>query len=263
MLLESLLTEILEHVQTKSVVGLEINWFCALTGYRRRSESVYRRSSPIVDSVTVYFISHKVNLNYYLKTETEPIQKQKLNTARTNSDNKHVISVWGSFYWSTGTWLVGFGSNRLMILRVWLIDKAAIWKCSASTLFWHFDLLIPEPLEPWRKQLLRIFGPELIRINSTMKTVRSAVSKTRFFLRRQPQKFENVTLVARRREHVRVFLAIFLVAQPPPKRSVLVHKNSLPSYQRCRHSVEPRALTCPFKLSHGNLSAWSCLTYDL
>jgi len=35
---------------------------------------------------------------------------------------------------------------------------------------------------------------------------------------RQPQIFENVTLVARRRMHFRVFLAIFLVAQLPPKR---------------------------------------------
>jgi len=49
----------------------------------------------------------------------------------------------------------------------------------------------------------------------------------------------------------------FLVAQVPPKRGVLVHKNSLASYQRCCHSVEPRALTCPFKQS--NLSACSCL----
>ena len=74
-------------------------------------------------------------------------------------------------------------------------------------------------------------------------------------LRRQPRNFENVTLVARRRVHFRVFLAIFLVAQLPPKRSVLVHKNSLASYQRCSHSIESRALTCPFKQS--NLSAWS------
>ena len=36
-----------------------------------------------------------------------------------------------------------------------------------------------------------------------------------------------MTLVARRREHFWIFLAIFLVAQLPPKRGVLVHKNSL------------------------------------
>ena len=66
-----------------------------------------------------------------------------------------------------------------------------------------------------------------------------------------------MTLAACRREHFRGFLAIFLVAQLPPKRVVSVKKNLLASYQRCRHSVEPRALTCPFKQS--NLSAWSCL----
>jgi len=77
------------------------------------------------------------------------------------------------------------------------------------------------------------------------------------FLWRQPRNFENVTLGARRREHLRGFFAIILVAQLPPKRGVIVHKNSLISYQLRRHSVEPRALTCPFKQS--NLSAWSCL----
>jgi len=82
-------------------------------------------------------------------------------------------------------------------------------------------------------------------------------SKRGFFLRRQPRNFENMTLVARRREHFRVFLAIYLVAQLSPKRSVQVQKNSLASCQRCRHSVEPRALTCPFK--HSDLIAWSLL----
>ena len=108
------------------------------------------------------------------------------------------------------------------------------------------------------KQLLKIFGPELIRINSFIGTARSTVLKRGFFFwRRQPQIFENVTLVARRNEHFRVFLAKFLVAQLPTQRGVLGFKNSLASYQRCRHSIEPCALTCPFKQS--NLSAWSFL----
>ena len=74
------------------------------------------------------------------------------------------------------------------------------------------------------------------------------------FWRRQPRIFDNVTSVARRREYFRGFLATFLVAQLPPKRGVLVHMNSLASYQRYRHSVEPHALTCPFKQS--SLNAW-------
>ena len=74
-----------------------------------------------------------------------------------------------------------------------------------------------------------------------------------FFWRRQPQFFENVTLVARRREHFRGVLAIFWLLNYLQKEGLLVHKNSLASCQRCRHSVEPRALTCPFKQS--NVSA--------
>jgi len=70
-----------------------------------------------------------------------------------------------------------------------------------------------------------------------------------------------MTLVARRRKHFRVFLAIFLVAQLSSKRGVLVHKNSLASCLRCRHSVEPRALTCPFK--HSDLVARSLLNWHL
>ena len=80
-----------------------------------------------------------------------------------------------------------------------------------------------------------MFGPELIRINWLIKTARSAVSKNRaqrnFFWRRHPRNFENMTLVAHRRVHFRFLLVIFLVAQLPPKSSVLVHKNSLASYQ--------------------------------
>jgi len=68
-----------------------------------------------------------------------------------------------------------------------------------------------------------------------------------------------MTLVERRREYFQGFLAIFLVAQLYLKRGVLVHKNSLDSCQRCRHSVEPRALTCPFK--HSDLIAWSLLSW--
>jgi len=82
-----------------------------------------------------------------------------------------------------------------------------------------------------------MFGPELIRINQLIKTVRGAVSKNRaerglFVCSGSREILENVTLVARPRVHFRFFLAIFLVAQLPPKRGVLVHKNSPASYQR-------------------------------
>jgi len=57
----------------------------------------------------------------------------------------------------------------------------------------------------------------------------------------------------------RAFPGVFLVAQLPQNRQVLVKKNSLASCQRCRHSVESRALTFSFKQS--NLSVWSLLSW--
>ena len=63
-------------------------------------------------------------------------------------------------------------------------------------------------------------------------------------------------LVARRKEHFQGFWAIFLVAQLSPKRGILVNKNSLASCRRCRHSVEPRALTCPFKVDTPHINTF-------
>jgi len=56
------------------------------------------------------------------------------------------------------------------------------------------------------------------------------------------------------------FLGHFFGCLTPSKRGVLVHKNPVASCQRCRHSVEPRALTCPFKQM--DLSAWSLLGWQ-
>jgi len=98
--------------------------------------------------------------------------------------------------------------------------------------------------------------PELIRINSLIDWL--ITTEARFqniFLAASAAKF----WVARRRKHFQGCLAIFLVAQISPKRGILVHKNSLASRQRCRHSVEPRALTCSFK--HSNMIAWSLLNW--
>jgi len=102
---------------------------------------------------------------------------------------------------------------------------------------------------PVKKTTSQNVGPKLIRINKLIQTVRSAVSKNppRFFFAASAAKFWKRDTVARRREHFRGFLTIFLVTQLPSKRVVLVHKISLASCQRCRHSVEPRALKCPFK----------------
>ena len=58
------------------------------------------------------------------------------------------------------------------------------------------------------------------------------------------------------------FVGHFFGCSIPSKRGVSVHKNSLAFCQRCRQSVEPRALMCPFK--QRNLSAWSrCFQYTI
>ena len=54
--------------------------------------------------------------------------------------------------------------------------------------------------------------------------------------------FENVTLVARRRQHFRGVLADFFVAELPQKRGFLFHRNSLASCQllssECRRQIK-------------------------
>ena len=60
-----------------------------------------------------------------------------------------------------------------------------------------------------------------MRAERFQKTARSSV----FFLRRPPN-FENVTLVARRKEHFWGFVVIFLVGQLPPKRGILVETDA-------------------------------------
>ena len=73
-----------------------------------------------------------------------------------------------------------------------------------------------------------------IRINWSIKTARSPVSKNRAqpgfcFLRRQPRKFEKVTLVARRRKHFRGIWRNFLLLNSLKKGGVLIHQNALAS----------------------------------
>jgi len=105
-----------------------------------------------------------------------------------------------------------------------------------------------------------MFGHELIRINELIKTAKRSFKKLRgarfFFMAASASKLLKLNISSASERAFPGFGAIFLAAQLPPKRGDLVHKNSLASCQRCRHSVEPRALTCPFKQS--NLSAGSC-----
>ena len=79
--------------------------------------------------------------------------------------------------------------------------------------------------------------PKLIR---WLTNNQSSVSKKVFFVGR-PRNFENVTLVAHRREHFQEFLAICVVAELPQTRGAWVHKNSL---TRCQLVSSQRQATC-------------------
>jgi len=90
-------------------------------------------------------------------------------------------------------------------------------------------------------------------------TAQSTASYALFLLRRQPRNCEDVTLVARLREHssFQGFWSIFFVAYLSQK-GVSIHKNHSRLLKGCRHSVKSRAVTCPLKQS--NMSAWSLLS---
>jgi len=64
-----------------------------------------------------------------------------------------------------------------------------------------------------------------------------------------------VTLVARRREQFQFFFDDIFGCSTPSKKRCFSIQDFTRFCQRCRHSVEPRALKCPFK--QNNLSAWS------
>jgi len=97
----------------------------------------------------------------------------------------------------------------------------------------------------WSKQLLRIVGPEII---DQLKP-----REARFW------HFENVILVARRREHFRGFLADFFVTELPQKKRCFNTQEFTLFLSTGVVSASSRAVTCPFKQS--NPSVWSLLSW--
>jgi len=111
------------------------------------------------------------------------------------------------------------------------------------------------PSWQWRKQLLSILGRELIQINKVIKTARSVVSQYLrfFFLCGVSREILETWHEYHVGENISRGFWYFFWLLNSLQRGILVHKNSLASCQRYCHSVESRALTCPFKQS--NLSA--------
>ena len=99
-----------------------------------------------------------------------------------------------------------------------------------------------------------------ICLTKTALSYLSALPPTRLSITNLSRNFENVTLFASATElSISGFWGRFFGCWTASKRGALVHKNSLASCQGCRHSIELRALTCPFKQS--NRSAWSLLIW--
>jgi len=156
------------------------------------------------------------------------------------------------------------------VILHWHLSSVSSWCCSSSpyksppalalpTPFTHISPLNLVDMDAMKKTFLRIFGPELILINTSNKTARSAVSKkcaerVSFFAASAAKFCKRANSITSERAFPGGFGEIF-GCSTPSDRGISTHKNSLASCQRCRHSVEPRALTCPFKQS--NLSAWS------
>jgi len=110
------------------------------------------------------------------------------------------------------------------LLRNWLAGSKPVVSISR-------DATVPPPFMKRRKELLRIFGPEFIRLLMNKLTPRQARLKTAwsavFFkikkLRRQPRNIENVILVLRWRKHWRYLWWMNSL------QGVSTHKNSLAS----------------------------------
>jgi len=100
-----------------------------------------------------------------------------------------------------------------------------------------------------------MFGPEWIRINWLIETAQSAVSKRGFFFAASAAKFWKRYISSASESAFPGFFGDTFGCTTPFKKRCFSTQNSLASYQRCSHSVEPRALTCPFKQS--KLSTWS------
>jgi len=113
----------------------------------------------------------------------------------------------------------------------------------------------------WRKQLLKMFGPELIRINSLIKSARSAISKIRVFFAALAAKFWKGDISsASERAFPGVLGDVFGCSTPSKKRCFSIQEFtrflSIMSSQR-------RATRSDVSFQTKYLSAWSRQNYRL
>ena len=175
-------------------------------------------------------------------------QSQGLQETRVEVEIRRRRVGWGRGNWTT---ISVYPSTRL-VASLRGSKKPFVF----AVLSWINNLFVQ-----WRKQLLRIFGPELIRINSLITPRKRGIKNSRgvrFFFNGVSREILKTWHSASEKAFLRG-LDDFFGCWIPSWRGILVHKNSLASCQRYCHSVESRTLTCPFKQS--NLSAWSLLSW--
>jgi len=116
-------------------------------------------------------------------------------------------SIFLGFFW--GSDLAPNPSGKKDIINRLAAVGIIAWVLTDSFGFQTTRIKERKDARQWSKQLDRIFGTELLDQNCA-----SAI----FFWRRQPRNFENLSFLARRREHFRGIGADFFVAELPQKR---------------------------------------------
>ena len=124
----------------------------------------------------------------------------------------------------------------------------------------HLKAQDPDDARTVQKTTSQNLWPELIRINEWIKTY-GFKKPTVYFSAASAAKIWKCDISSAPETAFLGVFGDFFACSTPSKRGVLVHKNSLASCQRCRHGVEPCALTCPFK--HINLIGWSLLSWHV
>jgi len=141
---------------------------------------------------------------------------------------------WGNWYSVRKATLVRFPGPTLVARRLakqWVAfscSSAGVYSFRSSQTIWKIPL-DSVTLTSVEKQLLRIFGPEIIRINSLINIARSAVSKNRgFFLAASAAKFwKRDTSSASERASPGFFGEIFGCSTPSKKRCQYTRIHSL------------------------------------
>jgi len=104
-----------------------------------------------------------------------------------------------------------------------------------------------------------MFGPELIRINSLINELKPCGARFHAVFLASAAKFWIHDISSASEKEFPVFFGDIFACSTLSKKRCFSTQEFTRFFQRCRHSVEPRTLTCPFK--HSDLIARSLLSW--